>query len=603
MPPSRLRQRLVSAFLDNVALLHDEDAVGLQNGREAVRDDDGRAAAHQFLQRLLHQLFAFGVECRGRFVEQQDRRVAQDRAGDGDALALAARQRQSALADLGVVAIGQGLDEDMRLGGFRGVDHRVAGRAGAGEGDVVGDGAGKDRHVLRHDGETRPGLGKRCLAQIDAVDQDAAVGGIVLAQQQREEGALAGAGRPGDGDGLAGLDRKVEILDGAVVRAGRIGKRDLLEGDRAFRRCGEGNRIFRRHDHRGFIQEFGQALGGAGGQLQLAPDLGQGGKRAGGKDGVKQELAEGAGRHGAGEHVLGADPQDRDDAGKHQEDRECRQAGAGARRYARGVEGRLDRAGKTRRCHRLVGEGLEAAHRGDRLAGIGGGVGKRVLRDAGAGAHAPAEGDERKNDDRDGGDDDARKRRTGYDHHAQRADAEDGVAQRDGCGCADNGLDLGGVGGQARDDLAGHGAVEEGGGKRHDMREDVAADVGDDALAERDDEIVARGAGAGEQRRDQHEHGKVVVDQLAVVVGETVIDHPPHRRRKRQRRSRSDDERNAGAGHEALVVFQIGPHPRKRPQRLAFAFSRGILRRVSHVFSIPSSVPVRIGPFCVLHRP
>ena len=39
------------------------------------------------------QRFALGVECAGGFVEQQDRAVGEDGAGDGDALALAARRR------------------------------------------------------------------------------------------------------------------------------------------------------------------------------------------------------------------------------------------------------------------------------------------------------------------------------------------------------------------------------------------------------------------------------------------------------------------------------------------------------------------------------
>ena len=39
---------------------------------------------------------------RGRLVEQQDRRIAQQRAGDGDALALAARQARAAFAEEGV---------------------------------------------------------------------------------------------------------------------------------------------------------------------------------------------------------------------------------------------------------------------------------------------------------------------------------------------------------------------------------------------------------------------------------------------------------------------------------------------------------------------
>ena len=52
------------------------------------------------VQRFLHQPFVLGVERRGRLVEQQDRRVLQNGAGDGEALALAAGQGDAALAQL-----------------------------------------------------------------------------------------------------------------------------------------------------------------------------------------------------------------------------------------------------------------------------------------------------------------------------------------------------------------------------------------------------------------------------------------------------------------------------------------------------------------------
>ena len=47
------------------------------------------------------------VERRGRFVEHQDRRVLEQRAGDGDALALAAGEALAELADHRVVALRQ----------------------------------------------------------------------------------------------------------------------------------------------------------------------------------------------------------------------------------------------------------------------------------------------------------------------------------------------------------------------------------------------------------------------------------------------------------------------------------------------------------------
>ena len=59
-------------------------------------------------ERLLHQPLGLGVERRGGLVQDQDRRVLQDRAGDRDPLALAAGEPAAALADHGVVAVAAG---------------------------------------------------------------------------------------------------------------------------------------------------------------------------------------------------------------------------------------------------------------------------------------------------------------------------------------------------------------------------------------------------------------------------------------------------------------------------------------------------------------
>ena len=83
---------------------------------------------------------------------------------------------------------------------------------------------------------------------------------------------------------------------------------------------------------------------------------------------------------------------------------------------------------------------------------------------------------------------------------------------------ADRGLDLRGVGGEPRQDLAGLGLVEEGGRQRGQVVEHVAAQVGDDALAERDDEVVAHRARHREHAGDRDHHGEIAVDQVQALV-------------------------------------------------------------------------------------
>jgi hypothetical protein len=72
---------------------------------QPVGDDQGRPPDHQAIERGLDRRLVLGVDRRQRFVEQQDRRVAQQRARDREALALAAGEPHAAFADRGIPAL------------------------------------------------------------------------------------------------------------------------------------------------------------------------------------------------------------------------------------------------------------------------------------------------------------------------------------------------------------------------------------------------------------------------------------------------------------------------------------------------------------------
>ena len=72
---------------------HRDHEVGVPDGGEPVRDHDRGAALAQPGKCGLHGGLVLGVERAGRFVEQQDARVAQQGAGERDPLALAAGRR------------------------------------------------------------------------------------------------------------------------------------------------------------------------------------------------------------------------------------------------------------------------------------------------------------------------------------------------------------------------------------------------------------------------------------------------------------------------------------------------------------------------------
>src|SRR5687768_8138002 len=64
----------VGAALDDAAFFHQEDHVSTANGGETMGNDERSAAREEGCHRRLNELFAFGVEVAGGFVEDENLR-------------------------------------------------------------------------------------------------------------------------------------------------------------------------------------------------------------------------------------------------------------------------------------------------------------------------------------------------------------------------------------------------------------------------------------------------------------------------------------------------------------------------------------------------
>ena len=295
------------AHLDDAAVFHHDDAVGALDGGQPVGDDQGRAVLHRGFERRLHHPFTLGIECAGRLVEQQQRRVLQDRAGDADALALAAGQAHAALAQKGVIALGQCPDELVGEGGLGGGLHLVVAGFGAAVADVF-QGAGGEHHaVLWHQADGRAQVVQAQRICRHAVQFDGALLRIIKTQQQLEHRALARAAGADQGDCFAGGDDEVEVQQRRLQRARRVVELHALQAQRGatnrdgqrLRRGGFGHRALRG-------QQFDQSLGGSRCAQHVAVDLGQHGHAADQQDHIDDGLAQMTGRDLAGDHCLRA---------------------------------------------------------------------------------------------------------------------------------------------------------------------------------------------------------------------------------------------------------------------------------------------------------
>jgi hypothetical protein len=166
----------MSPVLDDPAMLENDDQVGVANRRKAMGDDEGGAACQEPPEGDLDSALRADVHTRRCLVEDQDARIGEQGACEGDELTLAQGQPRSALGHLRLVPVLEGGDELVRADSLRGCNDLRLRCVGAPERDVLADGPGEEEALLGNDSELAPKALLRYLAQIMAVDRDSPCG-------------------------------------------------------------------------------------------------------------------------------------------------------------------------------------------------------------------------------------------------------------------------------------------------------------------------------------------------------------------------------------------------------------------------------------------
>ena len=148
-------------------------------------------------------------------------------------LALAAGQAQAAVADLGGVAVALGEDELVRRGSARGRHDLFRARAEAPERNVRSDRVVEQGHLLADDRDGAAQRGERDLAQVLAVDEDAAGRDVEEPRHEVDDGRLARSRAADERHRLAARDLEIEVRDRRRAAVFRIGEGDVLEADGA----------------------------------------------------------------------------------------------------------------------------------------------------------------------------------------------------------------------------------------------------------------------------------------------------------------------------------------------------------------------------------
>lgn len=213
---------------------HHHDVVRLHHRMQAVRDHQHGAAPAQSGQGVLHQRLILGIDAGRGFVQQQDRRVLEQRPGNRQALALSARQPRAALTDAGLIAVRQRHDERVRAGRPRGAFQLRGAGVGPRQAQVVGNGAVEQEHVLEHHADLGQQRIQRPVAHIASAHPHRAGADVVQPGQQPRQRALARSARAHEGGQPARLGPQrhavqrqplaIAMADGVVLDMERTGR-------------------------------------------------------------------------------------------------------------------------------------------------------------------------------------------------------------------------------------------------------------------------------------------------------------------------------------------------------------------------------------------
>ena len=112
----------------------------MHNGADPVRDDQDGSIAAELLEGVLDHPFRDEIERVCRLIQNQDLRISDKRASEGQSLALTAREPKAMIPNNRFEAFGQRLDKLQGMCFAGRLDEFLVGGAELAVGDVLGDG-------------------------------------------------------------------------------------------------------------------------------------------------------------------------------------------------------------------------------------------------------------------------------------------------------------------------------------------------------------------------------------------------------------------------------------------------------------------------------
>src|SRR5579884_1477318 len=176
-----------------------------------------------------------GIERAGGLVENEDPRVLEDHARDGETLLLPSGETVAALAHHSVQALREIDDAVIDVGRSGCLCQLCVAGVGTREEEVLADGGVEEERLLGDGGDDVGQRGQLQVPHVVAIDLDRSAADVVKPGSQIRDGRLAGAAWPDEGHQLTGLGLEVDVVKRELGTLRIVGEVDVVEGDAALR--------------------------------------------------------------------------------------------------------------------------------------------------------------------------------------------------------------------------------------------------------------------------------------------------------------------------------------------------------------------------------
>lgn len=224
-----LRGKLfVRALLYDMSTGKNEYLIGVPHGFQTMCNHNNSLIVRKRADRLLQLRFIFGIDARRRLVEDNDRRVLEHGAGNGNTLLFSARKRRTSFAHLRIITVGESRDKFVAAGGFSGGDDFFVRGVGFSEFDIVFDRVVEQIHVLEHHRNIFHKAVELIIPDIFAADFDRAFLYVPKTGDKIAHRGFATARRPDDRSRRLCGDCQTDVIQNFIVsvREGYVLKRN-----------------------------------------------------------------------------------------------------------------------------------------------------------------------------------------------------------------------------------------------------------------------------------------------------------------------------------------------------------------------------------------